>query len=392
MALEHDVFVIGVGMHRISAAPTPVGDMAFDAGINALGDAGIEFDAVEALYNGYASGGMTAGVTLAKDFGLTGVPITHVENASATGSSAFREAVLSVAGGHARCAMALGFDPSPGAMMSGGAASARMFSSFFRPSVEGVLLPAAFFALWAVRRMHEAGTTVETYAKIAAKNWNHARFNPYAQRQADHEVTVDEVLGSTMIAYPHTSMMAAAVGGGAACAIVADRELAEQVRDRVGHPLVQVISSRSESERYTPGHIFMGAVVGPSELTRTTSQAAYEEAGLGPADLDLVHVHDAFPVEELLYYELLGICGDGEGDKLVAEGATEIGGRIPFSTDGGLIGRGHPVGPTGLAQIWDTTVQLRGQAGARQVEGARTGMAHMMGAGSVCIIHVLQRR
>jgi acetyl-CoA acetyltransferase len=392
MALEHDVFVIGVGMHRISAAPTPVGDMAFDAGINALDDAGIEFDAVEALYNGYASGGMTAGVTLAKDFGLTGVPITHVENASATGSSAFREAVLSVAGGHARCAMALGFDPSPGAMMSGGAASARMFSSFFRPSVEGVLLPAAFFALWAVRRMHEAGTTVETYAKIAAKNWNHARFNPYAQRQADHEVTVDEVLGSTMIAYPHTSMMAAAVGGGAACAIVADRELAEQVRDRVGHPLVQVISSRSESERYTPGHIFMGAVVGPSELTRTTSQAAYEEAGLGPADLDLVHVHDAFPVEELLYYELLGICGDGEGDKLVAEGATEIGGRIPFSTDGGLIGRGHPVGPTGLAQIWDTTVQLRGQAGARQVEGARTGMAHMMGAGSVCIIHVLQRR
>jgi acetyl-CoA acetyltransferase len=277
-------------------------------------------------------------------------------------------------------------------MMSGGAASARMFSSFFRPSVEGTLLPAAFFALWAVRRMHEAGTTVETYAKIAAKNWNHARFNPYAQRQADHEITVDEVLGSTMIAYPHTSMMAAAVGGGAACAIVADRELAEQVRDRVGHPLVQVISSRSESERYTPGHIFMGAVVGPSELTRTTSQAAYEEAGLGPADLDLVHVHDAFPVEELLYYELLGICGDGEGDKLVAEGATEIGGRIPFSTDGGLIGRGHPVGPTGLAQIWDTTVQLRGQAGARQVEGARTGMAHMMGAGSVCIIHVLQRR
>ncbi|HEX5365531.1 MAG TPA: thiolase family protein [Acidimicrobiales bacterium] len=393
MALERDVFVIGVGMHRISGAPTPVGDMAFDAGINALTDAGIEFDAVEALYNGYASGGMTAGVTLAKDFGLTGVPVTHVENASATGSSAFREAVLSVAGGHARCAMALGFDPSPGATANGGgAASSRLLSSFFRPSVEGVLLPAAFFALWAVRRMHDAGTTVETYARIAAKNWNHARLNPYAQRQADHRITVDEVLGSTMIAYPHTSMMAAAVGGGAACAIVADRELAEQVRDRTGYPLVQVISSRLESERYTPGHIFMGAVVGPSELTRTTSQAAYEEASLGPADLDLVHVHDAFPVEELLYYELLGICGDGEGDKLVAEGATEIGGRIPFSTDGGLIGRGHPVGPTGLAQIWDTTVQLRGQAGDRQVEGARTGLAHMMGAGSVCIIHVLQRR
>jgi acetyl-CoA acetyltransferase len=394
MALEHEVFVIGVGMHPISGAPTPVRDMAYDAGLNALHDAGIEFDTVGAVYNGYASAGLTAGVTVAKDFGLTGVPVTHVENASATGSSAFREAVLSVAGGHARCAMALGFDPSPGARMSGsgGLAGAGMLSSFFRPSVEGALLPAAFFALWAVRRMHEAGTTVETYARIAAKNWNHARHNPYAQRQADHEITVEEVLGSTMIAYPHTSMMAAAVGGGAACAIVADRALAEHVQERTGHPLVQVVSSRSESERYTPGHIFMGAVVGPGELTRTTSHAAYEESGLGPADLDLVHVHDAYPVEELLYYELLGICGDGEGDKLVAEGATEIGGRIPFSTDGGLIGRGHPVGPTGLAQIWDTTLQLRGQAGARQVEGARTGLAHMMGAGSVCIIHILQRR
>jgi len=394
MALSQDVYVIGVGMHRISAAAVPVSDMAYEAGLNAMTDAGIEFDHIGALYNGYASAGMTAGVTLAKDFGLTGVPITHVENASATGSSAFREAVLSVAGGQARCAMALGFDPSPGAMMSGrgGRTDPGLMSALFRPSVEGVLLPAAFFALWAVRRMHEAGTTVETYAKIAAKNWNHARLNPYAQRQADHEITPEEVLGSTMIAYPHTSMMAAAVGGGAACAIVADRQTAEEVRERVGHPLVKVISSASQSERYTPGHIFMGAVVGPPELTRSTARAAYEEAGIGPADLDLVHVHDAFPVEELLYYELLGICGDGEGDKLVAEGATAIGGRIPFSTDGGLIGRGHPVGPTGLAQIWDTTLQVRGQAGQRQVQGARTGLAHMMGAGSVCIIHVLQRQ
>jgi acetyl-CoA acetyltransferase len=267
-----------------------------------------------------------------------------------------------------------------------------MMSSLFRPSVEGALLPAAFFALWAVRRMHEAGTTVETYAKIAAKNWNHARLNPYAQRQADHQITPDEVLNSTMIAYPHTSMMAAAVGGGAACAIVADRQIAEHVRAQKGHPLVKVLSSTSQSERFTSGHIFMGAVVGPPDLTRTAARSAYEEAGIGPTELDLVHVHDAFPVEELLYYELLGICGEGEADKLVAEGATKLGGRIPFSTDGGLIGRGHPVGPTGLAQVWDTTLQVRGQAGHRQVEKARTGMAHMMGAGSVCIIHILQRQ
>lgn len=126
-------------------------------------------------------------------------------------------------------------------------------------------------------------------------------------------------------------------------------------------------------------------------MTRDTSAAAYEQAGLGPADLDLVQVHDAFPVEELVYYELLGICGDGEGDKLVAAGETSLGGRIPFSTDGGLTARGHPGGPTGLAQIHETVLQLRGAAGSRQVDGARTGLCHMAGAGSVCVVHILQR-
>jgi acetyl-CoA acetyltransferase len=139
------------------------------------------------------------------------------------------------------------------------------------------------------------------------------------------------------------------------------------------------------------GHIFMGAVVGPSELTRTTAQASWEDAGIGPEDISFVHVHDAFPIEELMYYELMGFCGDGEGDRLVAEGATSLGGRIPFSTDGGLIARGHPGGPTGLAQVWDATLQLRGEAGQRQVENARHGAVHMMGAGSVCAMHILSR-
>jgi acetyl-CoA acetyltransferase len=304
----------------------------------------------------------------------------HVENASATGSSAFREAVLNVAGGHADVAMALGFDDMN---RMGGSAG------LFKPGVETVMLPAAFFAMWATRRMHDHGTTVETFARIAAKNWNHARHNPLAQRRADHEVTVEEVLASKVIAYPHTSKMACAAGAGAACAIVATRAVAERLAN--GRPLVRVAASAQQTERYTDGHIFMGAVVGPGELTRTTALAAYEAAGLGPTDLDLVHVHDAFPIEELMYYELLGICGEGEGDKLVAEGATSIGGRIPFSTDGGLTARGHPGGPTGLAQIFDVVRQLRGEAGPTQVEGARVGLVHMMGAGSVCVIHVLQQ-
>lgn len=382
--LSREVYVVGVGMSPFGQKERrSIGDMAFEAGTNALADAGIMYRDVGALYNGYIGAGaeLTTGVAIAKDLGLTGAPVVHVENASATGSSAFREAVLNVAGGHSEVAMALGFDDMN--RMSEG------MGAFRRPTVGMTLLPAAFFAMWAVRRMHDYGTTVETFAKIAAKNWNHARTNIYAQRQANHEVTVEEVMASRMIAYPHTSMMSCAAGGGAACAIVATREAAERLAN--GRPLVKVVASQLQSEQYTEGHVFMGAVVGPSELTRTTSTAAYEESGLGPDDMNLVHVHDAFPIEELMYYELLGICGDGEGDKLVAEGATSIGGRIPFSTDGGLTARGHPGGPTGLAQIWDVTTQLRGEAGPRQVEGARVGMAHMMGAGSVCAVHILQR-
>lgn len=379
MALGRDVYVAGVGMHPFTRSEIPVYDMAYTAGIAALDDAGVDFPEVGALYNGYLGGGLTTGVRVAKEFGLTGVPVTHVENASATGSCAFGEAVHAVAGGRVDVAMALGFDDMN--RMGGLGRSARRGLG-----AEDVMLPAAFFGMWATRRMHDYGTTVETFAAIAAKNWNHARTNAMAQRRADHEVTPEEVLASTMISFPHTSKMACAAGGGAAAAVV----VSEAVARRLARPMVRVLASQQRSETYTEGHVFLGAVIGPAQMTRDTARAAYEEAGVGPLDLDLVQVHDAFPVEELVYYELLGICDDGDGDALVAEGATRLGGRIPFSTDGGLTARGHPGGPTGLAQIHETVLQLRGTAGDRQVPGARTGLCHMAGAGSVCVVHIMQ--
>ena len=383
MKLE-DVYVVGVGMHPFGKHGASNKVMAYTAGKAALQDAGLKFRDVGYLYNGYLGGDPIEGVGIAKELGLTGVPVVHVENASATGSSAFREAALAVAGGHAEVAMALGYDD----MLRMGQ---RMMQIFMAegPRVESLVLPAAFFAMWAVRRMHDYGTTEETFARIAAKNWNHARHNPNAQRRSTHEVTAEEVLASKEVAWPHTSMMACATGGGAACAILANKATARRLAN--GRPLVKVTSSQLQSEQYVDGHIFMGAVVGPSELTRTTAQASWEDAGIGPEDISFVHVHDAFPIEELMYYELMGFCGDGEGDRLVAEGATSLGGRIPFSTDGGLIARGHPGGPTGLAQVWDATLQLRGEAGQRQVENARHGAVHMMGAGSVCAMHILSR-
>lgn len=380
-SFQREVYVVGVGMHPFNNRGAKMRDLAFVSATEALKDAGLRFFDMGAVYSGYLTGQVMDGLTYAKDLGLSGVPITHVENASATGSTAFREAVLSVAGGASDIAMGWGFDDLNN--LTGVGVS--------RTDMEGVILPAAFFALWGVRRMHDRGTTIETFAEIAAKNWNHARDNKYAQRQADHEVTVAEVLASKAIAHPFTSKMAAATGGGGACAIVATKEIAQKIAAEQGRPMVRVAASAMETEQYTEGHIFLGATVGPGEMTRTTANQAYKQAGFGPKDVSMVQVHDAFPIEELLYYELLDICGDGDGDALVHDGATRLGGRIPFSTDGGLIARGHPGGPTGLAQIHETVLQLRGEAGTRQVEKARSGLCQMMGGGSVCVIHILER-
>ena len=157
-----------------------------------------------------------------------------------------------------------------------------------------------------------------------------------------------------------------------------------------GRRLVRPIASALQSETYAPGHVFVGPVVGPATMTRDTARAAYEAASLGPDDVDLALCHDAFANEELEYYELLGFCPEGDGEKLVDEGATSLGGRIPFNTDGGLIARGHPGGPTGLAIVHEIVQQLRGEAGARQVEGARTALAHLVGGGSVCTVNLFQ--
>ena len=374
-----EVVVAGSGIVPFSDRRRRTEDMVLEAGLLAMGDAGVAYRDVQSTHIGYITAPVMAGVRLMKEFGLTGAPVQHVENASATGLATFHEAWRTVAGGHADIALAIAFD---NLAERGGAGLGKGMG---RNSLEGAILPAAFFAMWARRRMHDYGTTVETFAAIAAKNWNHARACHWAQRRADHDVTVDEVLASTMIAEPHTSKMSCAVGSGAAAAVLMSRDRASRLG--VDAP-VAVAASVQRSETYTPGHLFLGPVVGPGAMTAETARLAYEAAGLGPGDLDLVQVHDAFPVEELVYYELLGLCDDGEGDKLVSSGDTSLGGRVPVSTDGGLIARGHPGGPTGLAQVHETVTQLRGRGGARQVDGARTGLCHLVGAGSSCVVQV----
>jgi acetyl-CoA acetyltransferase len=378
-----DVAVLGVGMHRFGMWPERTNaDMAREAGLTALRDAGLGFRDVQAAYVGHIFAPVMSGVRVMKEFGLTGLPVQRIENASATGSAAFREACFAVASGRHDVVMVLGFDKMTAMIQESGA-------NTDPANLEDAILPAAFFALWATRRMHERGTKPAHLAAIAAKNWSNGALNPMSQRQATAPVTVEKVLASSMVAWPLTKMMSCPIGDGAACAIVGRPEIARRLQP--GRPVVRVLASHLGSEKYDRGHLFVGPVVGPARMTRDGAAAVWEESGLGPADVDLVQVHDAFAIEELEYYELLGLCGEGEAEAAIERGDFALGGRVPVSTDGGLIARGHPGGPTGLAQIWETTLQLRGEAAARQVKDARVGLCHMMGGGSVCVIHLLAR-
>ncbi len=378
-----NVAVLGVGMSRFGMWPEKTNaDMAREAGLAALRDAGLSFRDVRAAFTGHIFAPVMSGVRVMKEFGLTGIPIQRIENASATGSAAFAEACWAVESGRYDVVMALGFDKMTAMIQESGRNTDPAY-------LEDAILPAAFFALWATRRMHERGTKPEHLGAIAAKNWNNGALNPMSQRQPAEPVSVEKVLRSSMVAWPLTKMMSCPIGDGAACAIVGRPELARKLHP--GRPVVRVTASHLGSETYAPGHLFMGPVVGPAQMTIDGARSVYAQAGIGPEDLDLVQVHDAFAIEELEYYELLGLCRPGEAEACIERGDFELGGRVAVSTDGGLIARGHPGGPTGLAQIWETTLQLRGEAGKRQRANARTGLCHMMGGGSVCVIHVLQR-
>jgi acetyl-CoA acetyltransferase len=371
--------IVPFGIHR----DRTTAELARDAGLAALHDAGLTLADVDEAFVGYLQPAPLLGIKAMKELGLTGLPVTHVENASATGLVAFREAAWAVASGRARVAMAIAFDKMTD--MAGGGGGSRGTG---RDQLDATILPAAYFALWAQRRMHDHGTTPEHFAAIAAKNWNHGARCEWSHRRTDHVVTVEEVLASRVVAEPLTAMMMCPADDGAACVIVATEDLVRS--GPPGRRIVRPVASVLRSETYSPGHTFLGPVVGPATMTRDTAAAAYELAGMGPSDVDLALCHDAFANEELEYYELLGFCPEGGGEKLLETGATALGGSIPFNTDGGLIARGHPAGPTGLAMVHEVVQQLRHEAGPRQVEGARTALAHLVGGGSICTVSLFQ--
>ena len=369
------VYVIGIGLHRYQkVSQAPYVELGLSAVREALCDAEIAWSSVESAFVGNAVLGMAPGRAMLKHLGATGLALSQVENASASGSSAVRHACLDVATGISDVSLAIGVDKPGTVPFSMSWTGAERLSS---------MSPLLSFALLTNDYMNRYGASPEQIAAVAVKNHGNAANNPYAQFQKAR--TLDEVLEHP-VAGSLTRLQCCPFGEGAAAVLIASDEGIERLGVDAGRA-VQVIGSVSRSERiYAPED---SVIV---ELTRETAAQAFDEAAVGPADLDVVEVHDAFSVEELLYTEALGLCGEGEGARYLAEGRTQIGGDCAVSASGGLIAMGHPFGPTGVGQVAEITRQLRGEAGVRQHAGARLGLAHMVGIGQVCLVHILRAR
>lgn len=371
----NEAFVAGVGMVPFGNHGPGVGiTLGREAALAALQDAGVTYKDIDAVVVGTAHPLSPRGIFVAKELGLTGIPVQHVTNASATGLAAVHSARQAIRCGDANRVLVIGMDSPQKAVPV-----EEIIVS------EGNFPPVVSFALWAKRRMHERGTTREHLATITAKNWNYARGNPFAARRAPEPVNTERVLASRVVADPFTSMMCTPWGEGAAAAVLCSENALPPAST---HPRIRLAGSAFGSDAYSRELILQGAIVGPPDLSVTTAATALAQAGLSVHDVDVVQVHDAFAIEELMYYELLGFCDPGESEALVEKGAFGPGSRerfnLPeFSTDGGLLARGHPGGPTGLAQIWETVRRLRA--------GDRVGVCHLLGAGSVCLVQVLVR-
>ena len=373
-----EVFVAGVGMIRFGRYPDrDVPDLGAEAALLALADAGLTMRDVEFLAAGclFQANAMV-GQRVLQEIGQTGIPVVNVANACATGSTAFREAWMAVASGEYDVALAVGVEQmgKMGLLTGGGGGS-----GIRTEGVIGSGLMPAVFGQAGMEHMRKYGTTQEQFAKIAVKNHRHSTKNPLSQYQV--EVSLGDVLKARMVAYPNTLYMCCPTGDGSAAAVVVSPEKARQLGAKV-----KVLASVLTSDPWTERDLTLPDV---STLTRNAAKQAYAKAGVGPEDVDLVELHDCFATAELLHYENLGLCGEGEAGRLIDEDETAHGGRIPVNVSGGLLSKGHPLGATGVANIFEVTQHLRGRAGDRQVEGAKVGLAHVIGLGSACTINVL---
>ncbi|MFG2607764.1 beta-ketoacyl synthase N-terminal-like domain-containing protein [Streptomyces sp. NPDC048514] len=390
-------YVAGVGMTRFEKPETrewQYWDMVREAGGAALADAGLTYADVEQVPVGYCFQPSTAGQRAAYELGLTGIPVYNVNNNCATGSTALMLARQLVEGGAADCVLALGFEKMRRGALGGGAGGgdfatspvARHYGIMAARHGFGKSPPTAqIFGAAAREHMERYGTTEAQLAAVAAKNHRHSAHNPNARFRDVYEVA--DILAAPVVHRPLTKLQCSPTSDGAAAAVVVSQRFARR-RSLTGLAEIAGQAMTTDTEESFASGSCIDAVGRP--MSRDAARLAYQSSGLGIEDVDVIELHDCFSVNELLTYEALGMCAAGESGKLVESGATTYGGRWVVNPSGGLISKGHPLGATGLAQTAELVWQLRGEAGERQVPGARVGLAHNIGLGGAAVVTMLR--
>src|SRR3954468_10526262 len=394
-----DVWILGITMTKFGKhTDKDTLDLAAEATMGALADGGVSIKEVGVLAAGNLMGGAGGiGQQLQKQVGQTGIPVYNVANACATGATALRVAVMAVKAGETDVGLAVGVEKLAGAgLLAGGARKAD--SDTWTPSgrygavasVDGRIgtetMPGVFAQIGMEYGHRYGGTSFELVAKNSEKNHAHSPLNPMAAYQK--RFTLDEIMNDVMIAYPNTRPMCSANCDGAAAAVVVSGSKLKTLSAEQRRRAVKISASVLTTDPWQEACQVLPDV---NTLTRNAATKAYEQAGVAPGDLDLVELHDCFATAELVHYDNLMLCEQGGAVDFFESGETWRDGSAPVNVSGGLQSKGHPVSATRIANIWEVSTHLRGEAGDRQIEGARVGMAHVIGLGSACGVHILEK-
>jgi len=390
------VYVVGVGMTKFEKPGSKdwdYPDMAKEAGTRALEDAGITYDRIEQACVGYCYGDSTCGERAVYTLGLTGIPIYNVNNNCSTGSTALFMAKQFIEGGLADCALALGFEK-----MEKGSLGIKYTDRTNPMDKHGQAMvakrgfakapPAAqFFGNAGREHMEKYGTTPEHFAKIGWKNHKHSVNNPFSQFQ--DEYSLEDIKNAPMVYDPLTKLQCCPTSDGSGAAILASEEFVK--KHGLEAQAVEILGMAMTTDYPSSFNEKSDIKLIGSDMTANAARKVYEQAGYGPENVDVVELHDCFSANELVTYEALGLCGEGKAGEFVDSGAQTYGGKVVVNPSGGLISKGHPLGATGLAQCAELNWQLRGQADARQVDGAKIALQHNLGLGGAAVVTMYKK-
>jgi acetyl-CoA acetyltransferase len=394
-----DVWILGIHMTKFGKHPNlDTVDLAAEAALNALGDGGVSMKDMGVIAAGNLMGAAAGiGQQLQKQIGQTGIPVYNVANACATGATALRTAIMAIKAGECDMGLAVGVEKLAGAgLLAGGAPKSdrKVYEPRGRygsvATVDGRIgtetMPGVFAQVGMEYGYKHGGATFELFARISEKNHTHSTLNPLAAYSK--KMTLGEIMGDVMIAYPNTRPMCSANCDGAAAAVVVSGERLKTLDPTQRRRAVKVSASVLTTDPWDEACQVLPDV---NTLTRDAANQAYEQSGVSPEDLDLVELHDCFATAELVHYDNLGLCAEGEAVPFFESRATWRDGPKPVNVSGGLESKGHPIAATGIANIWEVCHHLREEAGDRQIEGATVGLAHVIGLGSACGVHILER-